>query len=36
MLFFYGYTDGDADGEEVVAGCVVCRLVVVMKERRAV
>jgi len=36
MLFFDGHTDGNADGEEVAAGCVVCRLVVVMKERWAV
>ena len=36
MFFFDDYTDGNADEEEVVAGCVVWRLVVVMKERWAV
>jgi hypothetical protein len=36
MFFFYDYTDGNADEEDVVAGCVVWRLVVGMKERWAV
>jgi len=36
MFFFDDYTDDNADAEDVVAGCVVWRLVVVMKERWAV
>ena len=36
MLFVDVYTDGNADEEEVVAGCVVWRLVVVLKERWSV
>ena len=32
MFFFDDYTDGNADEEEVVAGCVVWRLAVVLKK----
>jgi len=36
MFFFDDYTDDNADAEDVVAGCVVWRLVVVLKERWSV